>query len=291
MHDNVLEQLYEPFELKARKGVGNQTFQYVPSEDIINRMNRVFKGNWSTQVFQSEIFEDHVLLRVLVTVRDAETQEIYSHEGFASQQIARYTSGPNQGKVIDLGNVYKSAMSKAIKSAVSKWGIGLYLDKKNTSSNPTPSSMPSMPDTNPVMNVPAGPAAGVTNNPNIPVGPSAGAPTNNNPAPMGPTGGAPTGPPMGSPPISTPAFTNDNVVTPNAGPPVESFVGGVEENNGISGVQKQAIKHILDLNSKQYDELAKLALGTDTIPEMDNLDYTQAIKVIQYGNNLSAATS
>ena len=32
MHDKVLEQLYEPFELKARQGVGNQTFYYAPSD-------------------------------------------------------------------------------------------------------------------------------------------------------------------------------------------------------------------------------------------------------------------
>jgi hypothetical protein len=36
--------------------------------------------------------------------------------------------------------------------------------------------------------------------------------------------------------------------------------------------------------------LAKLALQTDDVPELEDLKYDQAIKVIQYGNNLSTAT-
>jgi hypothetical protein len=101
-------------------------------------------------------------------------------------------------------------------------------------------------------------------------------------------------PPVNTPPKQTTApFTNENVVNTKSsgGPPVQSFVGdtGVETDE-LSGVQKQAIKHILELNDMEYEGLAKLALKEDNVPELDKLKYSQAIKVIQYGNNLSSAT-
>ncbi|RLD67350.1 MAG: hypothetical protein DRI98_12690, partial [Bacteroidetes bacterium] len=50
----------------------------------------------------------------------------HSHTGFGSQQIMRFNSGPNQGKIIDIGNAYKGALAKAIVNACTRWGVGLY---------------------------------------------------------------------------------------------------------------------------------------------------------------------
>jgi len=301
MHDTVLEKLYEPFDLKARQGVGGKTFKYVPSDDIVDRMNRVFKGNWETNVVSSERFEDHIIMHVKVSVKDPESGQMFSHDGFASQQIARFTSGQKNGQTVEIGNSYKSAMSKAVKSAVVKWGVALYLEGKEdapTSTNPTP-------DTNPVMNVPSGPLSNA-GQPGVPTPPPIGAPMPGMNTPVGPSAGAPSGPPMGpapmnapstnTPPMNTPkqeapVFTNNNIVSTNSGSPVESFTTDAANDSGISDVQKQAISHILDLNNMDYVGLAKLALQAENVPEIDNLAYSQAIKVIQYGNNLSAATS
>jgi recombination DNA repair RAD52 pathway protein len=61
MQKEILDKLYESFELKARPGQGGMTFKYVPSDDIVDRMNKVFMGDWSTEVMQSEVIGDQVL--------------------------------------------------------------------------------------------------------------------------------------------------------------------------------------------------------------------------------------
>jgi len=125
--DNVLKQLYERFELRTRKGVGNQQFKYIPSTDVIDRMNKVFKGRWSTRVLSSEIVEDSIVVRVTVEVAPND-RERFCHEGYGSSAVARFSSGPKEGKIIDIGNSYKSALSTAIRNACTRYGVGLYLE-------------------------------------------------------------------------------------------------------------------------------------------------------------------
>ena len=141
MHKDTLKELYEPFELKARPGQGGKTFKYVPSNDIVDRMNKVFSGNWSTEVVEKEILDDQILIRVRVYVEDpmlVDSNRQYWQEGYASQSIARFTQGPKSGQIIDLGNSYKSAMSKAIKTAVARWGVGLYLEGESIQEEDAP---------------------------------------------------------------------------------------------------------------------------------------------------------
>ena len=132
MDQNLIDSLYKPFELKERKGLGNKIFKYVPSNVIIDRMNKVFKGEWSSEVIESTIIEDNVLLRIKVCIKNpnSDSGPVFCHEGYGSQMMMRYSSGYNKGKIIDIGNVYKSAMAKAIKYAVTKWGVALYLDEE-----------------------------------------------------------------------------------------------------------------------------------------------------------------
>lgn len=126
MRDEIMQELYKTFRLSTRQGQGGMTFKYVPNEDVINRMNEVFNGDWSTSVKFRNIVDDQVILEVEVKVFDQETQMAHSHIGFGSQQIMRYNSGPNQGKIIDIGNGYKGALSKAIVNACTRWGVGLF---------------------------------------------------------------------------------------------------------------------------------------------------------------------
>ena len=128
MEKTIIDQLYAEFNLKERKGQGNQMFKYVTNEDITDRMNRTFAGNWSTEVMSSEIIDDQVLVRVRVMIKDPNSHEYFFHEGFGGQQIMRFASGANTGKIIDVSNNYKSALSKAIVSACARWGVGLFKD-------------------------------------------------------------------------------------------------------------------------------------------------------------------
>jgi hypothetical protein len=128
MEKTIIDQLYAEFNLKERKGQGNQMFKYVTNEDITDRMNRTFAGNWSTEVMSSEIIDDQVLVRVRVMVKDPNSDKYFFHEGFGGQQIMRFATGQNTGKIIDVSNNYKSALSKAIVSACARWGVGLFKD-------------------------------------------------------------------------------------------------------------------------------------------------------------------
>lgn len=306
MHENVLKQLYEPFELKARRGVGNQTFKYVPSDDIIDRMNKVFKGNWETTVISAERFENDVIVHVRVSATDHDTGKSYSHDGFSSHMIARYTSGHNQGQAIDIGNSYKSALSKAIKNAVAKWGVGLYLESQGFEEDPSPMPNNTPPVKTPSNNTPAGPPIDGPPMGGTPSGPSPKpvAPTG---TPVGPTFQPPMTPPVGSPsgnpvseppamprpetPPDAPVFTKDVPAGTNQAPPNEPFSAPTESSEtGASDVQMKAIIHITKLNDIGYEKLAGLALGTENPPAVEKLTYIQARTIIQYGNNLNATS-
>lgn len=312
MQREILEELYKPFELKARPGQGGQTFKYVPSDDIVDRMNRVFMGDWSTEVIEKEIIEDQILIRVRVYATDPSNADSKMHwqEGYASQPIARFTQGPKSNKIIDIGNSYKSAMSKAIKTAVAKWGVGLYLEGGSineedvdgswgppniptnipeTKSTPVPAPMapPVAVPVAPPISVPvpppvAAPAATPINipydMPNIPFG----------------TEVKPPVPPIVMP-SSAPIFTDDNVIVtrPNIptgfNPPIHSVPtsAAVEE---VTEVQKAAIENIMSVHRKSFAELSAAALQrTDNLPNaLEALSYQDAVKLIQYGNNLNA---
>jgi len=129
MHQDILNKLYGKFNLSERRGQGNQMFKYIPNEEVIHRMNTVFAGNWSSEVLFTERVDDQIVLRVRIMITDPETNRVYYHEGYGSHQIARYTVGQNEGKIIDIGNSYKSAFSKAIVNASMKWGVGLFKEK------------------------------------------------------------------------------------------------------------------------------------------------------------------
>jgi len=72
MHEDVQKKLEAPFKLKARKGVGDKIFKYIPSEDVVARMNKVFEGSWDTEVRSTEIIEDQILICVRVYITDKE---------------------------------------------------------------------------------------------------------------------------------------------------------------------------------------------------------------------------
>jgi len=300
MHDNILKELYQPFNLKARSGVGGKTFKYAATNDIVDRMNKVFKGEWSTELISSEIVDNQILILVRVSVKD-DKGHVHFHDGYASQQIMKYTSGINTGKIIDLGNLYRSAMSKAIKTAVARWGVGLYLEGEESSSDSVQSDMTFLPNTGTVSYNP--PPVNAPENSHIPPN----SPPINTPPVTGPVAepvvNTPPvvntfdGPPVGGPPINTsveqPVFTSVNPEPiPDMVPPVVNIPQANNREN-LTDVQKVAIETIMSVHSLTFPGLAAKALERlDNLPQsLDVVSYSDAVKMIQFGNNLRPGQS
>jgi len=297
MKNEILTELQKPFKLKARKGVGGQTFYYVPSDDVVERMNNVFRGNWSTEVLSITEKEGYILAHVRVSALDPETKNIFHHEGFAGQYIARYTEGPRKGQVVDIGNSYKAAISKAIKVACSRWGVGLRLDPElsdvdgDTTGVGVSETTPSTPPNNnldiPDLNQPTNTNNTIDTTFSKPVS------TEVNLNPEIPIVEQPSEMPL----ETTPTPVSDEQIpvtdsTPSVLPDIpenvsESFDMPTDmEPPNLTPVQETAITILMDQYGLSYEELAKKALGRDTFPPLKELEYKDAVKILQYGNNL-----
>jgi len=299
MDDRILKMLYEPLKLSERRGVGNKVFKYVPSEDIVDRMNRVFLGSWSTEVRDKEIIEDQILVCIRVYVTDPiDNSKQYWHDGYASHPIARYTSGQNNGKAIDIGNAFKSAMSKAIKTAVSKWGVALYLEGGDTDS--ASSSSFGVPDIGPAAQKPGPvstekPAEVMPDIPTFTLPAETKVEKKEEPAPV--STGSPFDIPLGG--VGTPTGNNQDIGLPsspfttveNTETPVDVSFAPVGEENGefCTAVQQVAINTIMESHSLTFNDLLIKALKreSDLPGASDKLKYMDAVKVIQFGNELS----
>lgn len=310
---DVLKKLYETFILKERRGTGGLVFKYVPNEDVINRMNEVFMGNWSTRVTYKDTIDDQVILEVLVTVMDDDTKIAYTHTGFGSQQIMRYKDGPNAGKIIDIGNGFKGALAKAIVNACTRWGVGLYKESnpyevEDTFETPTvPTQLPPVSTPTPMPTVqppaPSTPVVPVNSTINTAIGPVS--------VPIEPVVA-----PSAIPSIpNVPSEITDSIVVkqsneeldmpkipiPNQNvrpapminvAPTTPDVPFLSQDNSavkISDVQRVALNGILDMQKIKYEDLAAEAFeanGIDKqVPQKEALSYDDAVKIIKYGND------
>lgn len=311
MKNVVLESLAKPFNLKEREGLAGKRFKYVASEDILERMNTVFKGNWNVDLMSSEIIEDQLLVLVKVSVLDEETGKIFYHDGYASYPVFRFTSGQNKGKLIDIGNSYRSAMSKAIKTACSRWGVALFLDEDASATDTvTSDDIPATP-TNPVVETPPDiPTAVVEPSepvlaPSVPDVPIPAGPINNpekmespNPWPDAPSEHDTRQDAQGGPVVEEPVFTDDNVVIPssvNVPPNIEappSIVGEALDPNEamekLTSVQKVAIESLMDINKIEFKDLFMKAIPEHKVvpASIKEISYLDAVKLIQTGNHL-----
>jgi hypothetical protein len=269
MEKEVLEKLYAPLPVKERDGAAGKKFKYVASEAVIDRMNRVFEGNWNVEILDREVMQDQVLIKVRVTIRDSGNYN-YAQEAYASHPLAKYTDGPKAGQIIDAGNSFRSATSKAIKAAVARWGVGLYLEEEEEpehNSRPVFATQKSIsnggqkfvsapqvaaPVVKPVITKPPVQAAFVST-------PPVAAPVKKEPAPVEPT----------------PA-------------PVKAEVAQARADELLTPVQKVAIETIVSVHKLNYNDLLTKALQrADNLPaELGTMSYSDAVKVIQYGNNL-----
>jgi len=321
MKQETLNALSAPFNVKTKPGKGN--YKYIDSKDVMERMNTVFQGRWSTVVTYKEVIEDHVLVEVLVKAYDDELQQWVEHSGFGSSQIARFTYGDNQGKPLDIGNIYKGALSKAIRSACTRFGAGLTLEVSSGSEVPvgttSPPTVPSnIPEPTGVSELPALPSSSA---PVPPPGPETVPEPEPVPEPVveepvveappvpEPEVAAPPVPPAEVPalPVETaPPVRPDNApMTPTerikekkakevAPPTPTESVPSIPTSEGVdymSDVQYAALEGVLGIRGLEYMDLAKEAFtskgwSSDDVPtDPRKLKYEQAVVVIKYGND------
>lgn len=311
MNKELLDKLYMPFKLKQRKGLGGMIFDFIPTEDVINRMNVVFDGNWSTEIITQEIIEEFVLVRVRVSVING-TGVAVTHEGYGSGQIQRYTSGANKGKLLDIGNAYKSAESKAIKNACTRFGVGLYFKEEDipetiggdTAENTTVVEKTNIEKVLDMIEVPPVMTPKTMSSPEVL--PQTFAPPIEATKPVVQNPGFNI-PPFEVPPVSIEPSVEKpveqvslppNLPRPSTGSVVKEtlreapFNTNTPKNSGVSDVQLAALNGILSIKKIPLKELLTKSfesanMSTDTIPDgIDGLNYSQAVAVIKYGNGV-----
>jgi hypothetical protein len=310
MEKETIEQLYGKFELKQRSGYGG-TYDYVPSDDIIDRMNKVFDGVWTSEVMSKEIIEEAVLMRVRVSAYDKVVERFINHDGFGSSEIARHKAGPHVGKVINIGNSFKSAESMAIRNACTRFGVGLYLKEDETGQEIPMAKeygVPSKAETKTIEKETPKPVA--TSMPKMPkatskLPPVASVPPP--PPPPSPEAEKVEEAPMESPKVeektTLPKFpkfpssngsggtaTNKMPSIPLNNKPIEASLSPKGVEKMISDVQRTALEGRLEMNGIAFEDLIKSTfefngLDTDTLPaSLSDLTYQEAMLALKYGN-------
>lgn len=293
MNQEILNELYA--DLPTHVKPGGQGFKYVKTRDVLDRMNKAFKGRWSAEVTKMDRIDNDMVCEVLVTVYD-DNRNKFHQTGFGSAALHQRT---------ETGNTYKAAKSKAIKDAVKSWGVGLNLDgvedeePNSYSSAPPPSGPPSGPPNSPPMGPPSG-TPPQNDAPPMSNPPSGGTPGGNLP----PTGGtAPLTPPNGPPPVSEPPVGNtptDDLPPMGATPPPTVAETAQVDNSTpadasnvqefITPVQAIVLKARLDASGKGFEAFIKemyqtVGLDPNTTPDsMDKVKYADGMKVIAYIN-------
>ncbi len=113
------EKLYKPFDnIDNRKGRGGY-YDYIKWKHVVDRMNEVFDGRWSSKVISETVTEKEVIVRVSVKIIDPTDGSEFIQEGYGGSV---FRDGDESG------TAHKGAYSKAIKDACKKWGVGLYLE-------------------------------------------------------------------------------------------------------------------------------------------------------------------
>ena len=119
--------LSEPFprEMERTVSKSGRSLTYLPISEVIARLNKVIGvGNWSSEIVsigRDATDLDWVIAHVRLTA--TVNGEVITKDGVGGQQV-KYTKA---GKVLDLGDEFKGAMSDALKKAAQQLGVGLYL--------------------------------------------------------------------------------------------------------------------------------------------------------------------
>lgn len=144
MDKKIIDELRKPIKVAFKPGPNGMKYKYVPGDDVINRLNSAFEYEWSSEVMSIFREENQVIAHVRLTANG-----VYK-DGFGGSEVQVYSSGPKQGKPVDISNAYKSAVTNGIKKAAEQFGIGLTPDEDFTpedhgSRGNTPTPAPAAP--------------------------------------------------------------------------------------------------------------------------------------------------
>ncbi len=288
MRDDIFNGFYDKFDVKTRPGRGG-TYAFVSADDVTDRMNKLFKGDWSSMVTFQDIIGDNVIVRVRIEVRDPGSGNVYFHEGYGGQA--------NDASA-EAGNVFKSAYSKAIVSACRRWGVGLFIEEGDqlTSTIETAIGPVTVPAAAPTVTGPApgapslppgaGPRSEEVKAPPVPQ--ASPTPTSTPPAYMPSipkAAGVPWNKPAEEQPpvVDIPKVPGPATAIPPTTEPAAAPAGVIDENR-ISDVQKISIESLVSMRGITYKEMAEGAL--QRVPDVGTLTHDEAVAVIQYGNYL-----
>ncbi|MBV5347769.1 hypothetical protein JZU46_06110 [bacterium] len=297
MEQETLDKLYEDFAVEIKPGKG--AFKYVRTRHILDRMNKAFKGNWGTHIVSHSIIDDEVLVLASVYIYNDEGHILAQQQGFGS---AKKFGG------VELGNIYKSATSKAIKSAVRNWGVALFLEEGDTGSDyssnqatkatPIPSAMPQAPKSStgtpampsmPSTSASVGTPSSMPSNSGMPSMPSVGAAM-----PMPQTGTVTAnvattfpGTPIASPKVDEAStFTELPTMTATPG---KMPTAGTDAQTSITSVQKVAISSRIAAKGSTFEDISKdfYANRPNSTPVNDLADmtYTDALDLVSFLNS------
>jgi hypothetical protein len=114
-----------PKEMERNVSKSGRTLTYIPISEVISRLNKVLGvGNWSSEIIfigRDSADPDWVIAQVRLIARLGDNTVV--KDGVGGQQV-KYTKA---GKILDLGDEFKGAMSDALKKAAQQLGVGLYL--------------------------------------------------------------------------------------------------------------------------------------------------------------------
>lgn len=106
--------------IKVRPGAGGMPIKYVEIGYIINELNRAFGAFWEFKVIDKQVGKKQVWVQGQLTVKDFKTNFAITKETFGGADIKFRKS---DGRVVDIANDLKAAVSDCIKKCASMFGI------------------------------------------------------------------------------------------------------------------------------------------------------------------------
>lgn len=133
----ILQRPFPPDQIKTRDGGWNkekkiyEQYKYVETEDITERLNEAFGLTWSLNISgvngSANDFvttdsggDRHVVVGAEIEYKDPDTGDYFRRSGFGSKKITS-----------EVGNDFKSSLSKALSNAAKKLGVAVDIGDDN----------------------------------------------------------------------------------------------------------------------------------------------------------------
>jgi len=124
MNRQLLEKLFDPGQIRQRRGDDGKTYEYIEGAAIVQRLNDAFESAWSFEVLEHRILDNEVVVLGKLLAGGVEKMQ------FGASQITRRTRDKS---IISIGDDLKIAATDSLKKCATLLGIGLQLYfKKDT---------------------------------------------------------------------------------------------------------------------------------------------------------------